>query len=123
MKTLTLVTLTALVLAPFSQVGATGMHGKKKIQMLNDSAAALSSINPDLSGRLKSYADKEASETKESEMSETKATRAQDAQLLSESANALEASRPDLAKKLKKCAAKENKEMKRESAAHSQSAQ
>jgi hypothetical protein len=40
-------------------------HSRKDIKLLDDSAAALSSINPDLSSRLKDYASRESAETSE----------------------------------------------------------
>lgn len=110
-------TLLALSLLSVSQAFAARMeHSKKDIKLLNDSAAALASVDPDLSGRLTKYADKEAGEKAEAVKAESKMTMKDDAKLLKDAAAALKASRPDLSKGLDRYAAKESREHRRMSA-------
>jgi hypothetical protein len=113
MKITSIVALVAVAVMP--ALAAHMEHGKKEIKLLKDSAAALSSISPDLSGRLKEYAAKETEETEKSEAARSESSAKDDIKLLKDSAAALKSTRPDLAKGLKKFADKESREAKRES--------
>jgi hypothetical protein len=92
-----------------------GMMGKKHVKLLNDSAAALSTSNPDLSSRLKEMASKEGS-AKEGKAKVSKAAQEsaadedRDVQTLKDAASALKTSRPDLAKGLEKFSKMEARE-------------
>jgi len=83
-------------------------HSAKELKMLNDSAAALSSSNPDLSLRLTDFAKKESTEKNGDEMRE--AGHSDDVQLLKQAADALRKSHPDLARDLRRYAAREERE-------------
>src|SRR5438046_697977 len=83
-------------------------HSAKELKVLNDSATALSSVNPDLSGRLSQFAQKESTEKESDERVE--AGHSGDVQLLTQAADALNGARPDLAKGLRRYAGKESRE-------------
>lgn len=112
MKLITVVTLAALTLMPAAPSFATG---KNEIKVLNESAAALTTIDPVLAARLKKFAAKESGEREEKAGSlrrDSAKTDAQEAQLLKDSAAALRPSRPDLAKKLERYSKEEKVESK-----------
>lgn len=79
----------------------------KQLKLLNDSATALSSSNPDLSQRLTQFAQKESTEKPGNEVAE--GPQSGDVPLLQQSAEALQASRPDLAQGLRQYADEESK--------------
>ena len=108
--------IAAALLLPAAQALADGgEHSKKEIKLLKDSAAALSSTNPDLSKRLKTYASKEAGEKEETKGQEAETSDKDDINMLKEASSALKTSRPDLSKGLQKFAAKEEREEAKES--------
>ena len=109
-----IVALLALSLLPVSHAFAGQMeHNKKEIKLLNDSAAALASVNPDPSDRLTQYASKEAGEKTEAVKAESKTLMKDDLKLVKDAAAALRASRPDLSKGLDRYAVKESREHRR----------
>jgi hypothetical protein len=91
---------------------AHGKMGKKHMKVISDSAAALSTSNPDLSSRLKELASREGAAKESKEARVSAADEEKDVQTLRDAAAALKVSRPDLAKGLEKCAAMEQKEWK-----------
>ncbi len=90
----------------------TAKHMQKEVKLLNDSATALESSNPDLSSKLKDMAGRESAAA-QSNVKESSSQDQADAAILKDSANALRQSRPDLAKGLDRYAAKELHESKR----------
>ncbi|HTL48976.1 MAG TPA: hypothetical protein VL688_13020 [Verrucomicrobiae bacterium] len=82
-------------------------HTAQEIQTLKDGAAALQSTNPELSGRLKEFANAEANERGEEEEDEEAD---QNVALLNDAAAALQGSNTQLAEALKAYAAKESQE-------------
>lgn len=100
----------AALLLPAAQAFAGGEHSKKEIKLLKDSAAALSSSNPDLSNQLTKYASKEAGEKEETESEQAETSDKQDLKMLRDAASALKESHPDLSKGLRKYASKEERE-------------
>ena len=108
MKTAIMLALVAALSAPAM---AHGKHMKKDIKLLNDSAAALESTNPDLSSKLKDLAVREEA-VKETKTEESVGQDQADVQIIKDSANALRGSRPDLAKGLDRFAIKESREAK-----------
>ena len=121
-----------MVLLSSASFADEGHHGKDKIKLLNDSAAALMKSNPDLAASLTKYATEEAAEKEEkgkdkkelegAQEEQMKARRAEHMKLFKDSAAALEKSNPDLAKHMstmadhmaKRMAKKEEKEDKEE---------
>lgn len=118
-KTLAVLVISALL--PAAQAFADkGEHSKKDIKLLNDSSAALASINPGLSEKLQKYASKESTEMESREAEKAEAGKGEksekkDIKMLRDAAKALKPSRPDLAKGLDRYAAKEQKEQREES--------
>jgi len=113
--------IAAALLLPATQALADGEHSKKEIKLLNDSAAALTSSNPDLSNQLRDFASKESGETEENESEQAETSGKEDIKMLRSAADALEKSRPDLCKGLNNYAKKEEREMRVESKEHERS--
>lgn len=86
---------------------ADGKHSKEEMKLLNDSAAALSGIDADLSARVKEMASHEKREKKGLEKSAE--ARAAYVQSLRDAAAALRATRADLAERLEKFAEKKER--------------
>ncbi len=110
MRLTTMIAIMAFAIAP--AMGAISMaheYSKHDVKILNDSVSALSSINPDLSAKLKAFTDREATMTRTEERQESSATQSEDVKTLRDSANALRAARPDLSKNLDSFAASEEK--------------
>ena len=103
-----------MVLLSSASFADEGHHGKDKIKLLNDSAAALAKSNPDLAASLTKYANEEAAKKQEkgkekkelegAQEDQMKARRAEHMKLFKDSAAALEKSNPDLAKRMTKMA-------------------
>lgn len=108
MKMTTLLAAAALALTSAVPAFAHGMS-KKDVKIINDSAAALQSMDADLSSRLSALASREQSVSSK----ETAAVDSQDAQTLRDGAAKLRDSRPDLSKGLDRIAKKESREHKR----------
>ncbi len=111
MKNMMITAFALALLVPASQGLADGHeHSKKSIKLLEDSAAALSSSNPDLSSRLKEYSARESRERESSESEQGEKNESQDIRMLREAAEALKTTRPDLSKWLKRYASQEERE-------------
>ncbi len=102
--------------------GAGKAHHQAQVKLLQDSAAALQTSNPDLAKKLSAWATDEMNEKEEKghEEMEGKAEKKSDEEhqarlkLLKDSAAALQASHPDLAKDLTKKANKMEKAVKKD---------
>ena len=101
----TMFAIAALLFAAAAPGFADPDDGAKGLKTLNDAAAALAPMNPDLSGQISQFAQKEATEKPGDEQAE--AAGSSDVQLLNRAADALQSARPDLSQSLRAYAADE----------------